>query len=177
MSITLNVGQSSAVGLQFEAENFAVMNRDDIRNSGNGADRLEDFRLDDAAPAAERHVESEESLYAPPCDVLEDGGLDLLLRAMLATPGGVGRDKAASTLLDDAGRVALDRHREVRGGLSPIWSWARTGEVLPEYRLAPSPRSVTALRRARAFCAPHSHRCNGVLLALAAPLLGGLARN
>src|ERR1700730_6855827 len=75
----------------------------------------------------------------------------------------------------------------VRGGLCRIWSWARTGEVLLEYRLAPSPRSVTTLRRARAFCAPHSHRfsrferwrlrCNGVLLALAAPLLGGLARN
>ena len=72
---------------------MASVNRDHVGHAGLDAKRLENLRLDDAAPSAERHVESEESLHSPPSDVLEDGGLNCLFgAAALAAMFGAAHD-------------------------------------------------------------------------------------
>jgi hypothetical protein len=69
-------------------------------------------------------------------------------RGLGMSASGAGRDKAAGDLLDGAGRNALGRHREVRGGLSLIQSWPRRLLFSPENNL-PGLASVAALRGPR----------------------------
>src|SRR5262249_6325002 len=98
--LKLLVADASALGLQLEAENAAVVDRDDVRHAGDDAETLHDRGLDRLAIAAVCWMECEYTWRAADTEMDEHGALNGLLCAR-------------------GGHVCLHRHAEMSPGLLP----------------------------------------------------------
>ena len=114
MHHALNVGDAPALGFELQRITPALEDADDVRNAGDGADRLEDRALDSRSPSAIGYMEGKHARACAPCEVLDharwyccSGRLGGSFRN---PPRPAGRDALANgavTLLQRFGEVVL----------------------------------------------------------------------
>src|SRR5262249_44431903 len=75
----LNFSEPAALALQFEREDAAFENANNVRNSGDSADGFEDLGLNFATPAAGWIMKAKNVRPCGPCEVLDHSPLHLLL--------------------------------------------------------------------------------------------------
>src|SRR5262249_43472451 len=75
----LNFSEPTALALQFEREDAALKNANDVRDSGDGGDSFEDLGLNFATPASGWIMKAKDARSCGPCEVLNNGHLNLLL--------------------------------------------------------------------------------------------------